>query len=357
MLPHKLDTRDHSPNAETEWMTLAKEPRQAFTEKGRFARTSRHSLPSMTIVIPCFNEAVNLNRLLPQLKETLETLIPNWEVILVDDGSHDHTPELFEFWSRQPGFHAIQLSRNFGKEAALTAGLEAASCEVTVMMDADLQHSPELIPTMLAQWQKGYDVVSAVREHRKDEGLLKRLGSRWFYRLVNAGGRFRVPADAGDFRLMDRTVVKALLALPERNRFMKGLYAWVGFSTTEVPYVPEARGSGRSAFNLCRLVGLSIDGLTAFTTWPLRVASLIGLALALLAFSYGGYLVIEYLLNGHPVAGWTTIVVGLMLFSGIQLIGLGVLGEYVSRIFEEVKGRPLYVVRHHAGRGLREERR
>ena len=356
MLPHRLDTHDYIPAAGLTPIPFSRRPGKEFADKGSFARVPRHWLPSLTVVIPCFNEAANLNRLLPRLQATLEALVPDWEVILVDDGSRDHTPELFEFWSGQPGFHAIQLSRNFGKEAALTAGLEAARCDVTVMMDADLQHSPDLIPAMVAQWQKGYDVVYAVREHRRDEGALKRVGTRWFYRLVNAGGHFQVPPDAGDFRLMDRAAVNALLALPERNRFMKGLYAWVGFDTTELSYVPEARGDGRSAFSLFRLIGLSIDGLTAFTTWPLRVASLMGLALALLAFGYGGYLVIDYLLNGHTIPGWTTIVVGLMLFSGIQLIGLGVLGEYVSRIFEEVKERPLYVVKHRAGRNLREGR-
>jgi glycosyltransferase involved in cell wall biosynthesis len=356
MLTHKLDTHGCILEPLTKRIPFSKEPGGKFAENGSFSRTPRQWLPSLSVVIPCFNEAANLNRLLPRLQDTLKTLVPNWEVILVDDGSSDHTPELLEFWSGQSGFHAIQLSRNFGKEAALTAGLEASSCDVVVVMDADLQHSPELIPTMLAQWQRGYDVVYAVREHRKDEGIIKRLGSRWFYRLVNAGGRFQVPADAGDFRLMDNAAVNALLALPERNRFMKGLYAWVGFSTTEISYMPEARGNGRSAFNLFHLIGLSLDGLTAFTTWPLRIVSLIGLVLALLAFGYGGYLVVDFLLNGHPVPGWTTIVVGLMLFSGIQLIGLGVLGEYVSRIFEEVKGRPLYVVRHRAGRSLREDR-
>ena len=356
MLPHRLDPHDYIPAAGITSIPFSRRPAKEFAETGSFARAPRHWLPSLTVVIPCFNEAANLNRLLPRLQATLEALVPDWEVILVDDGSRDQTPELFELWSGQPGFHAIQLSRNFGKEAALTAGLEAARCDVTVMMDADLQHSPDLIPAMIAQWQKGYDVVYAVREHRRDESALKRVGTRWFYRLVNAGGHFQVPPDAGDFRLMDRSAVSALLALPERNRFMKGLYAWVGFNATELSYVPEARGDGRSAFNLFRLIGLSIDGLTAFTTWPLRVASLMGLALALLAFGYGGYLVIEYLLNGHTIPGWTTIVVGLMLFSGIQLIGLGVLGEYVSRIFEEVKERPLYVVRHRAGRNLREVR-
>lgn len=354
MLPHKLDAHDYSPAPGIKSISFSRRPGKDHAEQGSFARAPRHWLPTLSVVIPCFNEAANLNRLLPRLQATLQAVVPDWEVILVDDGSNDHTPELFEFWSGQPGFHAIQLSRNFGKEAALTAGLEAARCDVAIMMDADLQHSPDLIPAMIAQWQKGYDVVYAVREHRRDESRFKRLGSRWFYRLVNAGGHFQVPPDAGDFRLMDRSAIDALLALPERNRFMKGLYAWVGFNAVEISYVPEPRAHGRSTFRPFHLIGLSLDGLTAFTTWPLRVASLMGLLLALPAFGYGGYLVIDYLLNGHTIPGWTTIVVGLMLFAGIQLIGLGVLGEYVSRIFEEVKGRPLYVVRHRAGRSLRE---
>jgi glycosyltransferase involved in cell wall biosynthesis len=327
---------------------------QRTPDRASFDQKPRNWQPTLSVVIPCFNEADNLNALLPRLQIMLETLALEWEIILVDDGSSDHTHELLAFWSKMPGICAIQFSRNFGKEAALTAGLEATKGDVVVMMDADLQHAPELIPDMLAQWQQGYDMVYAVREHRKDEGALKRFGTRWFYRLVNAGGRFQVPPDAGDFRLMDRMAVNALLALPERNRFMKGLYAWVGFKTTEIVYVPESRGKGSSSFNFLRLLSLSIDGLTAFTTWPLRVVSLIGVSLALLAFSYGGYVVVDYFVNGQTVPGYTTIVVTLLLVSGIQLIGLGVLGEYVSRIFEEVKGRPLYIVRHRAGHSLRE---
>jgi glycosyltransferase involved in cell wall biosynthesis len=355
MLPHEHLPQHHILDPERKRILFSNGTVREFADKDSFIRAPRNWLPSLSVVIPCFNESANLNRLLPRLQATLEALVPEWEVILVDDGSRDKTPELLEFWSGKPGFNAIQLSRNFGKEAALTAGLHATRCEVAVMMDADMQHSPELITTMLAQWQHGYDVVYAVREHRQDEGVVKRLGTRWFYRLVNAGGRFQVPPDAGDFRLMDRTAIDALLALPERNRFMKGLYAWVGFETTEITYVPEPRGTGRSAYSFIRLLSLSIDGLTAFTTWPLRVASLVGLALALLAFCYGGYLVVDYLLNGNSAQGWTTIVVGLMLLSGIQLIGLGVMGEYVSRIFEEVKARPLYVIRHQSGRSLRED--
>lgn len=354
MRQHRLYTHDFSIRPATERKSFPLKTRKRFADRKDFNVSPRDGLPGLSIVIPCYNEAENLNRLLPRLQSVLQALVTDWEVILVDDGSRDLTHEVFAFWSSQPGFQAIQLSRNFGKEAALTAGLEAARCETCLMMDADLQHTPELIPAMLKKWQQGYDVVYAVREHRRDEGLFKRLGAGWFYRLVNAGARFQVPADAGDFRLMDRMVVDALLALPERNRFMKGLYAWVGFRTAEITYVPDARGSGRSTFNPFHLLRLSIDGLTAFTTWPLRIASLLGFMLALLAFAYGGYLVVDYFLRGIAVPGWTTIVVGLMLFSGIQLIGMGVMGEYVSRIFEEVKGRPLYVVRHRAGRDLRD---
>jgi glycosyltransferase involved in cell wall biosynthesis len=337
-------------------MSVMEELPQGLASKGGFASMPRHSMPSMSVVVPCYNEAANLSRLLPRLQASLKTLVQDWEIVLVDDGSSDGTAELFDRWTCVPGVHAIQLSRNFGKEAALTAGLKAARGEVMVMMDADLQHSPDLIPEMIVQWQKGFDIVYAVRKHRRDENVLKRLGSRWFYVLVNAGGRFRVPPDAGDFRLMDRKAVNALLALPERNRFMKGLYAWLGFNATELVYVPEARAHGRSAFNLWRLFSLSIDGLTAFTTWPLKMVSLAGIVLALLALGYGGYLTMDYLLHGHSIPGWNTIVVGLSLLSGIQLIGIGVLGEYISRIFEEVKMRPLYVIKHEAQTDLHADR-
>ena len=312
----------------------------------------RHRLPTLSCVIPCRNEAQNLDRLLPLLSVALTDCSSAWEVIVVDDGSTDATPSTLSTWARMPGFRVIQLSRNFGKEAALTAGLQACTGDVVVMMDADLQHPPALIPAFIQHWQEGHDVVYASRVSRGDESWFKRHGASWFYALINANGRFEVPADAGDFRLMDRQVVDALLSLPERNRFMKGLYAWVGFDTIGVPYVPDARAHGHSHFNPLRLIGLSLDGLTAFTTWPLRVVSAVGFALALLSFIYGGYLTASYLLYGHAVSGWTTIVVGMMLFSGIQLLSLGVVGEYIARIFAEVKGRPLFVIKRDIGRGL-----
>jgi glycosyltransferase involved in cell wall biosynthesis len=259
---------------------------------------------------------------------------------------------LMETWARQPGFRVIQLSRTFGKEAALTAGLQASTGEVVVTMDADMQHSPGLIPTFLDQWLAGADVAYAVRKDRRDESKLKRLGARWFYALVNGSSTFEVPPDASDFRLMDRSVVDALLSLPERNRFMKGLYGWVGFRSVAVPYMPEDRAHGHSQFTILRLLSMSLDGLTAFTIWPLRLVGAVGGILALLALLYGVYLTASYFLFGNDVNGWTTIVVSLMLFAGIQLISLGIVGEYVGRIFNEVKARPLFVVKRQAGLGL-----
>jgi glycosyltransferase involved in cell wall biosynthesis len=307
---------------------------------------------SISCVVPCRNEARNLDLLLPRLAKLLPAIAAEWEVVLVDDGSTDTTPAVLRGWSQSAGFRVLELSRNFGKEAALTAGLEAARGDVVVMLDADLQHPPELIAEMVARWRAGADIVYAIREHREDEGWTKRLGTRLFYTMLNAVDRFQVPAGAGDFRLMDRAAIDALMRLPERNRFMKGLYAWIGFRAEPLPYTPEARAHGRSHFSLRRLVNLSIDGLTSFTTWPLRIVSVTGALSALLGFGYGSYITIDYLLNGNKVSGWTTIVVTLMFFFGLQMLFLGIIGEYIGRIFEEVKGRPLYVVREEHGRGL-----
>ncbi|MDR2851539.1 MAG: glycosyltransferase family 2 protein [Burkholderiaceae bacterium] len=313
----------------------------------------RHSL---SCIIPCRNEASNLALLLPQVQAVLDASALQWEVILVDDGSTDDTHSLLKQWTARPGFRALQLSRNFGKEAALTAGFEAARGDAVLSMDADLQHTPELIPTLIKHWHAGADVVYAVRANRDDESAFKRLGTRWFYRTVNASGRFNVPPDGGDFRLMSRAAVDALLKLPERNRFMKGLYAWIGFNAVAVPYVPKTRAHGQTHFNALRLLHLSIDGVTAFATWPLRAVSVVGLLLALAGFIYGGYLTLSYLLWGNAVSGWTTIVILLLLFMGVQMISLGILGEYVGRIFEEVKNRPIYIVRHELGHGLAQRR-
>jgi glycosyltransferase involved in cell wall biosynthesis len=309
----------------------------------------------LSCIVPCKNEAKNLELLLPRLQELLPTLGLNWEVLLIDDGSTDGTAGIGAAWARRPGFRLLQLSRNFGKEAAITAGLEAAHGGVVAILDADLQHPPELIADMLARWRDGADVVYAVREDRSDESFVKRAGTGLFYRLMNFNDRFEVPPGAGDFRLMDRSAVDALLALPERRRFMKGLYAWVGFNAVALPYTPEARAHGRTHFSLKRLVSLSLDGLTSFTTWPLRIVTVVGAAMAFLGFAYGAYITIDFFLNGNQVSGWTTIVVTLMFFFGMQMLFTGIIGEYIGRIFEEVKQRPVYVVRRELGRGLQDD--
>jgi glycosyltransferase involved in cell wall biosynthesis len=307
---------------------------------------------SLSCIVPCHNEARNLDLLLPQLVELLPRLAARWEVILVDDGSTDSTAAVMRDWSELPGFRAIELSRNFGKEAALTAGLQAAGGQVVVMMDADLQHPPALVAEMVARWREGADVVYAQRISRADEPLFKRVGSRWFYRLINRFDHVEVPEGAGDFRLMDRRAVDALLALPERNRFMKGLYAWIGFDAVALPYAPAPRAHGRTRFSLARLLRLSLDGLTAFANWPLRVVAPVGMLMALASFGYGGMLVFDYMLWGHPVSGWTTIVVLLTFFFGVQMIFMGIIGEYLARVYEEVKGRPLFLVKRDSGSDL-----
>ncbi|MEO5732119.1 MAG: glycosyltransferase family 2 protein [Rubrivivax sp.] len=317
----------------------------------------RAQAPSISCVVPCRNEAENLARLLPLLMQTLDACTHAWEIVLVDDGSTDTSPLRMAEWAQQAGVRVLQLSRNFGKEAALSAGLQAAVGEVVVALDADLQHPPTLIPVFLQHWLNGADVVYALRQSRQAEPWFKRIGTRCFYAMVNAADRFEVPAGAGDFRLMDRSVVDALCDLPERNRFMKGLYAWVGFRTVAVPYEPCDRAHGRSRFGPLQLMRLSLDGLTGFTTWPLRAVSAMGLLLALPALGYGVYLTAWYLMFGHQVSGWTTIVVALMLFAGLQMISLGVVGEYVARIFEEVKARPLFIVKRELGSGMKVTRR
>ncbi len=308
---------------------------------------------SLDVVLPAFNEAANLPGLFVQLRQALTPLTPNWRVLLVDDGSTDATGAV-ALAARDAGLplRYVRLSRNFGKEAALTAGLALADADRVLLMDADGQHAPELIVQMHEAWLRGADMACAVRANRDEEGPLKRWGTRLFYRLVNASTRLTIPPDAGDFRLLDRRVVQALNALPERNRFMKGLYAWVGYRTEFLPYTPRPRAHGRSHFSLPRLLNLAFNGVTAFTNLPLRMSSLLGAVVACCALAYGAFLVVEHLLYGHPIPGWPTVVVGLMFFSGVQLLSIGLLGEYVGRIFDEVKQRPLYLVAQDTGPAL-----
>jgi glycosyltransferase involved in cell wall biosynthesis len=246
----------------------------------------------------------------------------------------------------------LQLSRNFGKEAALTAGIDAARGEVVVLMDADGQHPTALLGEMLNRWQMGADVVYATRKTRDDQSLLQAGLTGLFYRFINWGAHVEIPANAGDFRLMDRKVVDALKALPERNRFMKGLYAWVGFNSSSIDYEPLPRADGKSNYALRGSLKLALTGILAFSTVPLRLLTWLGLLLAASSLAYSAWVVLEYFTWGIVVPGYATIVVGLTFLSGIQLLSIGVLAEYIGRIYEEVKRRPTYLLRARLGQGL-----
>jgi glycosyltransferase involved in cell wall biosynthesis len=309
----------------------------------------RPSQPSLTCVIPAHNEAGNLPTLLEMLTSQLRQMSPAWEIVIVDDGSRDETVAALLPWLTRPGVVCLQLSRNFGKEAALGAGLDHAGGDVVFTLDADLQHPVDLLPQMLQAWREGADMVYAVRRTRRGESALKRIGTRMFYALMRLGSSIDIPPNAGDFRLLDRCVVDAVCSLPERTRFMKGLYAWVGFRSRSIDFDPPARYKGRSGFGLRALVSLAASGITAFSNLPLRLGSALGTLLAVIAIGYGIFVVVAHFTQGHDVPGWATIVAGLMFFSGIQLLTIGILGEYLGRVYDEVKRRPRYLISRRLG--------
>lgn len=313
----------------------------------------QHLTPSISCVVPAYNEARSLAALVAEILTALNTLTKRLELIIVDDGSRDDTAAVMQtLCETYPQVVYLRLSRNFGKEPALTAGIEAARGDVVVLMDGDGQHPVSLVPDMLAKWREGTDVVYAVRSTRSDQSGLQIKLTGWFYKLVNLGSRVKIPANAGDFRLMDRQVVDALKRLPERNRFMKGLYAWVGYNSTAIDYEPLPRRDGKSNFGLRGSLALAFTGILAFSIAPLRALTLIGVLLSALALSYGLWVTGEYFIYGIAVPGYATIVVGMMFFSGIQLLSIGVLSEYVGRIYEEVKQRPNYLISQRTGPGL-----
>ena len=323
------------------------------TTRPWIAQPHRPTSPSVSCVMPAYNEARNLEAVVEQVLNELHTLELVCELIVVDDGSRDDTAKVLQMLcDRHPEVVALQLSRNFGKEAALTAGLDQANGDVVVLMDADGQHPVSLLGPMLQHWRDGFDMVYCVRTNRVDQSRLHRLLTGFFYHLINWKARVHIPSGAGDYRLMDRRVVQALQRLPERNRLMKGLYAWVGFRSTSIEYEPLPRLGGRSHFRLGSSLSLALTGLVAFSTAPLRAMTYVGLGMAVLALLYALAVTVEYFAWGIAVPGYATIVVGMMLFSGLQLIGLGVLAEYVGRLYDEVKQRPLYLIGSQLGQGL-----
>jgi polyisoprenyl-phosphate glycosyltransferase len=300
--------------------------------------------PHITVIVPAFNEALAIASTIENIAIKLKSLSPQWDIVVVDDGSHDDTSSVVRNLPTNLNTTLVRFSRNFGKEYAISAGLSYARGEIVICMDADGQHSSALLSTMLEKWREGYDMVYAVRQDREVESAFKKWGSKLFYGMMSASGKITIPKDAGDFRLMDRKVVDALNALPERNRFMKGIYAWVGYQSIGIPYTPLPRTFGESTFSRLRLISLAWTGITSFSVIPLRMASAVGVLLAFIAFGYGIVVVIDRLFFDESVPGWPTVVASMMFLSGVQLLFIGILGEYLARIYDEVKGRPPYIV-------------
>ncbi|MCC7006639.1 MAG: glycosyltransferase family 2 protein [Ottowia sp.] len=299
---------------------------------------------SLSCIVPVYNEAKHLAEFLAALHTKISAITTQHEILVINDGSRDNTREVVQSLTKTYGMRYLELSRNFGKEAALTAGIDHARGDAVLLIDADFQHPLTLIDDMVSQWQHGYDMVYGVIADRSAESNAKRLGTHLFYTLLNRSTKTHIPAHAGDFRLMDRKVIQAMRALPERNRFMKGLYAWVGFKSVALPFVPLDRIGGHSRFNWQALSDLAISGITAFTTLPLRIWSVVGTLISLLAIAYGLYIALDAFFFGNAVAGWATLSAGLMLFSGVQLLSIGILGEYLGRVYDEVKQRPIYLL-------------
>lgn len=305
----------------------------------------RSAACTLSVVVPVFNEQQALPLLHRRLLTALETCGERFEIVYVDDGSTDRTAEVLAQLRRVcPRVSVMRFSRNFGKEQAVTAGLQLARGDAVIVMDADLQHPPELIASMLAAWRGGVDVVNMRRIDRSTDSWLRRHAARAFYALLNRLSDTLIPPDVGDFRLFSRRAVDAINQLPERNRFMKGLFAWIGFRQTTLDFDYGKRAAGASKWRIRQLFHLAVEGMTAFSVLPLKLASYVGLASALLAFGYGLFFLVKTMVLGDAVAGFPTLIVVILMLGGMQLLAIGVLGEYLGRLSIESKRRPLFIV-------------
>lgn len=322
---------------------------QTFVPAGAPASASPSGV-ELSVVVPFYNEGANVEALFARLVPVLDGLGLRWEVVCVNDGSRDDTWHRLTAAARaESRLKVIDLSRNFGKEIALTAGLAAASGQAVVPMDADLQHPPEFIADMLAKWREGYEVVFATRTDRDDQSASGRLASQAFYWVFDHLSDVKLPHGAGDFRLLDRKVVDVINRMPERNRFMKGIFAWVGFRQIGLPCKFAARETGTSKWGFLKLIRFAFAGLTSFSNFPLRVWGGIGAMISGLAFLYIVVRLLRTLVYGIDVPGYESIIVAILFLGGMQLLTLGILGDYLGRVFDEAKGRPLYVVRERLG--------
>ncbi|MEZ5496545.1 MAG: glycosyltransferase family 2 protein [Gammaproteobacteria bacterium] len=303
------------------------------------------NMTDLQIIVPVFNEQEVVDLFYEKMKQVLQTCDADWTILFVDDGSTDGTVKHIEFLQhkdKRVGY--LTLSRNFGKEYALTAGLDYADAEVVVVIDVDLQDPPELIPEMLDLWHEGYDVVYATRNEREGETYMKKATASWFYRIINSMSKISIPKDTGDYRLIDMKAVRALRKLRESNRFMKGLFAWVGYKQKAIYFDRKKRVAGSTKWNFRKLFSFAVDGITSFSYMPLRFATWIGVLVALFAFLYGCFIIAKTLIFGNDLPGYPSLMVVILFLGGIQLMALGVIGEYLGRLFEENKRRPLYLI-------------
>jgi dolichol-phosphate mannosyltransferase len=313
--------------------------------KDEFKLAARPARPAVSVVIPVYDEEENLPLLYQRLTEVLEENEPHYEFVFVDDGSRDRSPEILQELSDQdPHVVVVQLARNFGHQIAISAGLDYARGEGVIIMDADLQDPPEVLPEFIAKWREGHDIVYAIRANRK-EGWFKRWAYTYFYRLLQRIANIQIPLDAGDFCIMDRKAVDILNNMPERSRFVRGIRSWIGLDQVGLAYNRDSRYAGQPKFTISRLIYLALDGLVSFSFIPLRAISILGFIISFISIMLAIGYTIQKLTRGLTPPGFATTIVAIFFLAGIQLITLGVIGEYVGRIFEEVKRRPLYVVR------------
>lgn len=305
---------------------------------------------SVSILVPMFNEEEVVDIFFTSIIPVLDGLPVAWEIVCVNDGSKDNTLDILWRWhASEPRIKVINLSRNFGKESALTAALDFASGDAVIPVDADMQDPPSVIPDLIDAWLNGFDVVNAVRACRSSDSVMKRVTARWFYKVINSISDSPVPPDVGDFRLLSRRACDSITSLRERRRFMKGLFSWVGFPTTTVTYQRMSRAAGTTKWNYWKLWNFAIEGITSFSTAPLKIATYLGLLAAVVGLVYALVLVFETLVFGNAVKGYASLMTAVLFFGGVQLIFIGVVGEYVARIHDEVKGRPIYIVESKKG--------
>jgi dolichol-phosphate mannosyltransferase len=307
----------------------------------------RPARPALTIVVPVFNESTNIVPFFEAVQRALENEPVDWTVLFVNDGSRDASLErLCQLADAQPRVTFLSLSRNFGHQSALKAGLDHATGDCVASMDGDLQHPPDLLPKLLLEWRQGADVVYTLRADNESAGWLKRLTSRWYYKAFRWLAEIKLEAGAADFRLLDRKVVEVIKSLPENDLFLRGLIPWLGFRQVAVPYTPHKRFSGRSQYSLSKMFRLALDGILAFSVKPLRLASLMGLVVSGFAACYAIYALVVLFVSQTAVSGWTSLLLSVLFLGGVQLLTIGLMGEYLGRLLKEAKRRPTYIIQH-----------